>query len=173
MRVEQELLQLEREEMERQRESLLFENCAKIRQNRHSLENICDVDGYSGGYNDNVDYRKSMPELQHIPMEYRKSLPDVPSYKPAPEIDFHYRKSMPDIQHAYNRSVSDYCNNINQPDNRSRLIDHRKSMPELQQEMHRVGFRSPPPIIRQQPIMPAKPLRVLSKDQRDKDRFVL
>ncbi|KAK9723236.1 LIM domain [Popillia japonica] len=170
MRVEQELLQLEREEMERKRDNLLFGNCAKIRQNRHSLENICDVSGYSG-YNDSVGYRKSMPELQHIPIEYRKSLPDVPNYKPAPEIDFQYRKSMPDIQHAYTRSMTDYCNNIGQPDVRSRLIDHRKSMPELQQEMQRTGFRSPPPIVRQQPIIPAKPLRVLTTEQQDKDRL--
>lgn len=157
--------------MERQRENLLFENCAKLRQNRHSLENVCDVDGYPG-YSDNVNYRKSMPELQHIPIEYRKSLPDVPNYKPSQEIEFQYRKSMPNIQNAYGRSTSDYCNNMNQNNNRARLIDHRKSMPELQQEMQH-GFRSPPPIVRQQPIMPAKPLRVMTKEQRDKDRLVL
>ncbi|XP_071054643.1 LIM domain only protein 7 isoform X2 [Onthophagus taurus] len=109
LRVEAELKQLELEEFERQRENMLFRE--KLRQNRHSLENICDARIYPQTYNDKVNYRKSMPELQ-VASEYRKPHPEVPNYHhPSPEIDYQYRKSMPDIQHAYNRSVSDYCNN--------------------------------------------------------------
>ncbi|XP_060515801.1 uncharacterized protein LOC132695522 isoform X2 [Cylas formicarius] len=156
LKVEQELRQLEREELERQRENRLFQesrNRARLQNNRHSLENICD------DYHTyvNTDYRKSMPELQHLPLEFRKSIGDVTSayYERSEEI--HYRKSMPDIQHAYHASADRrtlITNNLP-------AIDHRKSMPELQHDARRSAFISPPPVNRQ-PIMP-KPLRTQPK----------
>lgn len=165
MKVENELLQLEREEMERKRDSIIFrENQAKLRQqqNRYSLENICDnVESYP----QYTDYRKSMPELQHLQNDFRKSMPDVPSYVPPPNhYELQYHKSMPDIQRAYNKSVNDYRNNT--PDNNLLMIDHQKSLPELQHEVHRNHFRSPHSLQRQ-PIMPGKPLRPI------KDRLLM
>ncbi|EFA11200.1 LIM and calponin homology domains-containing protein 1 isoform X1 [Tribolium castaneum] len=159
LKVEHELRQLEREELKRQHENMLFqESRAKARlNNRHSSENIFD-DMY---YQDGVNYRKSMPELQHVPLEYRKSLPDVPNaysvYRPVPELDVQYRKSMPDIQHAYHKSVPEYHKSV------SENLDHRKSMPDIQ----RSAFKSPPPV-KKQPIMPGKPIRPMSKEQRDR-----
>ncbi|CAH0562651.1 unnamed protein product [Brassicogethes aeneus] len=143
LKVEQELRQLEREELERQRENLLFRESrakARMQNNRHSLENICD-ESYPG-----VDYRKSMPELQQIPLEYRKSVPDVPNvYRSIPDLDVQYntRQSMPDIQHM--------------PAPEQLLMGNRKSMPELQLDMdvHRSAFKTP---TYRQPILPGKPI---------------
>ncbi|XP_063928121.1 uncharacterized protein Smash isoform X3 [Zophobas morio] len=160
LKVEHELRQLEREELKRQHENMLFQESrakARLQNNRHSSENIFD-DMYSP-YHDGVGYRKSMPELQHVPLEYRKSLPDVPNaysvYRPVPELDVQYRKSMPDIQHGY-KSVPEYHKSV--PEN-----DHRKSMPDIQ----RSAFKSPP-TVKKQPIMPGKPIRPMSKEQRDR-----
>lgn len=135
------------------------ENQVKIRQqNRYSLENICDNVENCPQY---LDYRKSMPELQHMSNNFRKSMPDVPSYiSPPNNYNLQYHKSMPDIQRAYNKSA-DYhnipseCNLI--------VMEHQNSMPELQHELQRNIYRSS---INKQPIMPGKPLRPL-KDQRD------
>lgn len=104
-----------------------------------------------------------MPELQNVPIEYRKSVPDVPSYvykKSIPDVDLQYRKSMPNIQHAYQK-LSPEHHRIDRSlsiDSDLRVpLDHRKSMPELQHDMHHSAFKSPP--INRQPIMPGKPLR--------------
>lgn len=156
LKVEQELRQLEQEELERQRENILFResrNRARLA-NRHSLENICD-DIYPTYAN--TDYRKSMPDLQHMPFEFRKSISDVPSAYYENSEPVHYRKSTTDIQHSYQSSVPEqrgFSNNL-------LTIDHRKSMPELQHDARRSAFISPPPINRQ-PIMPStKPLRTI------------
>lgn len=159
LKVEQELRQLEREELKRQRENILFQESrakARLQNNRHSSENIFD-DMYSSSYQDGINYRKSMPELQHIPLDYRKSMPDVPNayYRPVPELDLQYRKSMPNIQHAYHKSVPEYHKPVD--------MDHRKSMPDIQ----RSAFKSPPPL-KKQPIMPGKPIRPMTKEQRDR-----
>uniref|UniRef100_V5GIF7 LIM zinc-binding domain-containing protein n=1 Tax=Anoplophora glabripennis TaxID=217634 RepID=V5GIF7_ANOGL len=166
LKVEQELRQLEREELERQRENLLFRESrakARLQSNRHSLENICDEIYPCYPPDSTVDYRKSMPELQNVPLEYRKSVPDVPSYvykKSIPDIDLQYRKSMPNIQHAYQKLSPDHhrIDRSMSIDSDLRVpLDHRKSMPELQHDMHHSAFKSPPP--NRQPIMPGKPLR--------------
>lgn len=169
--MEHELLQLEREELERKRDNIIFrENQVKTRQqNRYSLENICDnVDNNHSQYS---DYRKSMPELQHLPNDFRKSMPDVPNYVPPPnhyELRLQYHKSMPDIQRAYNKSV-----NV-APQNNLLMIDHQKSMPELQPDAHRNHLRpahsAPAP---RQPIMPGKPLRPLKEQRENKDRMLM
>lgn len=107
-----------------------------------------------------------MPELQHVPLEYRKSLTDVPNaysniYRPVvPELDAQYRKSMPDMQNPYQQKTVSNAE-IKIP------ADHRKSMPDIQ----RSAFKSPPPNAKRQPIMPGKPLRPLNKDT--KDRFLM
>ncbi|KAF7268509.1 hypothetical protein GWI33_018387 [Rhynchophorus ferrugineus] len=138
LKVEHELRQLEREELERQRENMLFrESRARLQSNRHSLENICD-DIYNP-YTKS-DYRKSMPELQKIPVEFRKSISDVPSAYYENTEQYQYRQSMPDIQHAY-QSTGFASNNL-------LAIDHRKSMPELQHETIRSAFISPTPMSR-------------------------
>ncbi|RZC35934.1 LIM and calponin -likey domains-containing protein 1 [Asbolus verrucosus] len=162
LKVEHELRQLEREELKRQHENMLFQESrakARLQNNRHSSENIFD-EMYSP-YQDGVNYRKSMPELQHIPLEYRKSLTDVPNaynvYRSV-ELDVQYRKSMPDIQHAYHKSIPEYHKPT--ADN---SLDHRKSMPDIE----RSAFKSPPPVKRQ-PILPGKPIRPMSKEQRDR-----
>lgn len=170
LKVEHELLELEREEMERKRDSIIFrENQAKIRQqNRYSLENICDnID-----YPQYTDYRKSMPELQHITNDFHKSVPDVPSYIPPPNhYDLQYHKSMPDIQRAYNKSINEYKNIM--PENNLLMIDHQKSLPELQQDnIHRNHLRTGPNQIQRQPIMPGKPIRPL-KNRDNKDRLLM
>ncbi|KAH0816731.1 hypothetical protein MTP99_019512 [Tenebrio molitor] len=162
LKVEHELRQLEREELKRQQENMLFRESrakARLQNNRHSSENLFD-DVYSP-YQDGVNYRKSMPELQHVPLEYRKSLPDVPNaynvYRPVPESEVQYRKSMSDIQHAYHKSVPEYHKSA------ENSLDHRKSMPDIQ----RSAFKSPPPV-KKQPILPGKPIRPMSKEQRDR-----
>lgn len=78
LRVKHELLQLEREEMERQRENMIFResqarsqprNGLKNGPKRHSLEDIshpmAHQQMYQQMYQPDSDYRKSMPELQH------------------------------------------------------------------------------------------------------------
>lgn len=176
LKVEHELRQLEREEIERQRDNLLFSESrtkARIQNNRHSLENICD-DIYPNYQQEYTDYRKSMPELQHIPLDYRKSIQETPNsyYKRSDinDIDLQYRKSMPDIQQQYHKTPIkenvQKLNEINVP------IDHRKSMPELQQEIHhRSAFKSPPPPINRQPIMPGKPLRAKDSINFNQDNY--
>ena len=63
--MEQELFELEHDELKRKRENMLFRsNCAKLQQNRHSLENICDDAKVYPYYFENIDYRKSMPNLK-------------------------------------------------------------------------------------------------------------
>lgn len=157
LKVEHELLQLEKEQQEHMRDSLLFQESRSklgIHNNRHSLENICD--NLNAPYNDGLIYRKSMPELQHIPPEYRKSMPDVPNYKKKDQpINLQYRKSVPDIQQAYYKSTSEYQKSL--PDNNIGMLVSRKSMPELKTEYQKSAFY--PPMVNRQPIMPGKPLR--------------
>lgn len=177
LKVEHELLQLEREELERQRENILFrENRAKRLQQQqqqyrlhNSYENICDIGNDSRAMStayskedplrrstgsqqrELLDYRKSMPELQHLPQDYRTSCPlpadnntndnvalsyyhasaqpDKPTTYLQQQQQHNHRKSMPDIQHAYTRSMAEYCAATNRPMPTSH--DHRKSMPEL------------------------------------------
>lgn len=72
LKVKHELLQLEKEQQERQRVNILFNECrlkTQMQPNRHSLENICD----NLESTNNLNYRKSMPELQCFSKEYRKS----------------------------------------------------------------------------------------------------
>lgn len=173
LKVEHELLQLEREELERKRDSIIFrENQARTRQqNRYSLENICD--NVDNNYQQYSDYRKSMPELQHLPNDIRKSMTDEPNYIASPShYELQYHKSMPDIQRSFNKSVNEYSNIS--PQNNLLMIDHQKSMPELQIDIHRNNFRSTAQSIPRQPIMPGKPLRPL-KGQRDnkEDRLLM
>ncbi|KAJ8917972.1 hypothetical protein NQ315_002668 [Exocentrus adspersus] len=165
LKVEQELRQLEREELERQRDNLLFcESRAKARfqNNRHSLENICD-EVYSCYPENIVNYRKSMPELQNVPLEYGKSVSEVPNYmyrKSIPEADLQHRKSMPNIQHVYQNSSSEHDRidrSLSMDNDLKAPLDYRQSMPELQHDIQHSAFKSPP--INKQAIMPGKPLR--------------
>lgn len=135
--MEAELKKLEHEEFQRQKDNVLFRE--KLRQTRHSLDNICDADGYNSNYTDRTAYRKSMPDLDHVLLEYHK-----------PDTKYEYGKSMPDIQCAYNRSVLEYCNNAPSANPRP-AFDYRKSMPELQRKPE---LSSPPP--NWQPIKPQR-----------------
>lgn len=149
LKVEQELRQLEQEELERQRENLLFKESrtkARLQNNRHSLENICD-DSYLP-----IEYRKSNPELQHLPLEYRKSVPDVPTvYRNIPDMDIQYRQSMPNIQHMYQASAPELTLVNND------ILNNRKSLPNLKSDIHRSAFQSPP--IKPLPPLTGKPLK--------------
>ncbi|KAL1493264.1 hypothetical protein ABEB36_011349 [Hypothenemus hampei] len=143
LKVERELRQLEQEELERQRDNMLFrENRNRARlANRHSLDNICD-DIYANYAN--IDYRKSLPNLQDVNMEFPKSV---------------YDKQMQYIGHS-TPAIYTYRNSYLEEtgfSNNLLVIDHRKSMPELQHEAKRSAFV--PPMDRQ-PIKPStKPLR--------------
>lgn len=165
LKVKHELLQLEREQQERQRDNFLFgesRSKPRIQNNRHSLENICDNLSL---FTDNINYRKSMPELQHVPKDYRKSIPDAPIAYKKRDPAMQYRKSMPDIQHAYFKSTAEYQKSV--PENTIGLYaNNRKSMPELKTEYQKSAFYSP--AVNRQPIMPGKPIRPLAKDQRQR-----
>lgn len=85
LKVEQELRQLELEELERQRESLLFrETRAKAHlHNRHSMENLADRMYPPYSYENQVDCRKSMPELviqKSSTLDYGHSVPVSHNY---------------------------------------------------------------------------------------------
>lgn len=106
MRVERELLQLEQEELKRQRENLLLrENLARkeldhgtkmlMSANRRSLQDLNTVhttvvaNQFANGvsaphpvYPIPADYRQSMPDLQHIHLEQQRKLPPTPPVKP-------------------------------------------------------------------------------------------
>lgn len=175
--MEHELLQLEREELERQRENMMFrESHEKLyrQQNRHSLENICDAVGVFVQQPAKVDYRKSMPELQkeQYSNKYCETVSDMAFYyKSIPEVELQYRKSMPNIQEAYLRSIPDYKKPLPEIYNEMHVpIEQRKSMPELQ-DVQISAFRSSP--LNCQPIMPGKPLRPLIKEHQDKERYVM
>lgn len=181
LKVEQELRQLELEELERQRENMLFrESRAKAHlHNRHSLENLADNMYPCLLYENHVDCRKSMPELaiQNASIDYGRSVPlshnygyenvrDLESrgYFPSGtlvdgnlEIHVDNRKSMPDLQETYKKSNQEHYRSLNDPNARISL-ENRKSMPELQLIMHTSTFKAPP----RPSIIPAKPLR--SKD---------
>lgn len=145
LKVEHELLQLEKEQLKHQRENFLFQT--RTKDNRRSLENICD--SYE---TDRLNYRKSMPELQLVNKEFCKSMPNVPK---ADQIQ--YRKSMPDIQQAYFKSTADYQKTV--PENNLDVpLQHRKSLPEFKTEFQKSAFYSPQLLYRQR-IMPDKPLR--------------
>lgn len=134
LKVEHELLQLEKEQLKHQHDSFLYQS--RIRNNRRSLEDLCD-----SCETDGTNYRKSMPELQLC-----KSMPNVPKAD-------QYRKSMPDIQQAYYKSTAVPENHLDVP------LHHRKSLPELKTEFQKSAFYSPQ--ICRQPILPDKPLRPL------------
>lgn len=99
-----------------------------------------------------------MPDLQRVPVEFRKSISDVPSAYYENTEQIRYRQSTPDIQHAYQISAPEQRGFVG---NNLLAIDHRKSMPELQHDARRSAFISPPSVDRQ-PIKPCtKPLRTI------------
>ncbi|XP_066248867.1 LIM domain only protein 7 [Euwallacea similis] len=147
LKVERELRQLEQEELERQKESIVFrKNRTRNRlANRHSLENICD-DSYANYAN--ISYRKSLPDLQQMPVEFRQSMGDVPSAY-SERSQYSYQTSNPSINSSEHNFAS---NNL-------LTICNRKSMPELQHVSKNSAFMAPVPIDRR-PIKPCtKPLR--------------
>lgn len=136
LKVEHELLQLEKEQLKHQRNNFLLRT-------QRSLDNICD------SYDTDNNYRKSMPELQF--KEFSKTIPIL-------EQHHQYRKSMPDIQQAYYKNTTAYQKTV--PENNIDVVSlqHRKSLPELKSDYQRSAFYSPQ-MRYWQPIMPEKPLR--------------
>ncbi|CAG9759474.1 unnamed protein product [Ceutorhynchus assimilis] len=160
LKVERELQQLEQEELKRQRDNIIFQesrNSARLAGNRHSLENICD-DIYP--IYANTDYRKSLPDLQHLPLDYRRSIGDVPSgyYKNTDQI--RYGQSTPNIQHAFQTSMPEQRNFFSS--NNLVGISHRKPIPELQHDARRSAFISPLPNDRRLIKPSVKPIRSIS-----------
>ncbi|KAF5300388.1 hypothetical protein FQR65_LT01009 [Abscondita terminalis] len=171
LKVEHELLQLEKEELERRRENIVFrENRTKsyLQNNRHSYENICDSTNIFTQYPENVNYRKSMPNLQN-----EEKLPADISYYCNSLLDAHLQshKSMPDIQQMYKKSISEHKKTASEGQaDRHVLMNHGKSMPDLQQEKSVISFQLQH---NRQPIIAGKPLKLPSKEQRDKGRFMM
>lgn len=157
LKVEHELLQLEREELERQREHMLFrENRAKrlqLQQQQYRLhnsyENICDIDTdirpIANAYNTKeellrrppgdqqreqlLDYRKSMPELQHLPQDYRTTtrplITDItPSTIDNVELSYYHAQA-----HAHSHKQQHKAPYLQQ---QHQQHNHRKSMPDIQ-----------------------------------------
>ncbi|XP_050314761.1 uncharacterized protein CG43427 isoform X2 [Anthonomus grandis grandis] len=148
LKVRQELFQLEQEELERQRDEILFREGRKARlANRRSFDNICD-DMYPTYVN--TDFRKTL----QMPLSFSKSIGDMPGAYYNEPVKF--RQSTLDIQHSVPEQRSFTSNNL-------LAIDHRKSMPELQHDSTvRSAFISPVSMDRQ-PIKPStKPLRTIS-----------
>ncbi|CAG9855412.1 unnamed protein product [Phyllotreta striolata] len=152
LKVEQELRQLELEELERQRENLLFrENRAKVHHNRHSLENITERMYHhpSYMYENHIEYRKSLPELvrqKSSTMDYPRSVPvcNYYGYENVQDlkfkvhsqtldgnlgIPFDCRKSMPDLPHNQKKFSPEHHRPALEPS--PVRTEHRKSMPEL------------------------------------------
>lgn len=86
VQVKRELLQLEQEEMKRQRENMAFrenhmcgmETRNSFRNKRLSLEDISNpVEPQMYMYHPDTDYRKSMPELQHNAINYVYNAPII------------------------------------------------------------------------------------------------
>lgn len=139
LKVEHELLQLEKEQLKHQRNNFLLRT-------QRSLDNICDT------YDTDINYRKSMPELQFVTnKEFSKTIPILDQHH-------QYRKSMPDIQQAYYKNTTAYQKTV--PENNIDVVSlqHRKSLPELKSDFQRSAFYSPQ-MRYWQPIMPEKPLR--------------
>ncbi|XP_028139118.1 uncharacterized protein LOC114333446 [Diabrotica virgifera virgifera] len=177
LKVEQELRQLELEELERQRENMLFrESRAKAHlHNRHSLENLADKMYPCYLYENHMDCRKSMPELaiQNASLDYGRSLPTNQScayenirdlemrgyVQPGALVDGNLgipvdsRKSMPDLQQVYKKSSPEHQRPLVKQSTRIPL-EHRKSMPELQLDMNPLAFKTP-----KASAIPPKPLR--------------
>lgn len=173
LKVKHELMQLEKEQKERQRANIMFNECrlkSQLQPNRHSLENICDnLETYSQPAN-KINYRKSMPELQCISKEYRKSVMDVPNVHKRKDINsLQYRKSMPDIQHAYYKSTNEYQNAVTE-NSLGLYLNNRKSMPELESSCQKSAFCSPS-VMNRQPILSGKPITALTKEQ--KQRYLI
>ncbi|KAH1029594.1 hypothetical protein HUJ05_002805 [Dendroctonus ponderosae] len=154
LKVERELQQLEQEELERQRENIIFResrNRARLA-NRHSLENICD-DIYP--HYSKSEYRKSLPDLS---TEFQQSAGNASSSYYENIEPIKCMQSTPDIQHAYQSSAPEQRGFVR---NNRLAMDHRKSMPELKHDSRGLGFTSPPTFDRQ-PIKPStKPLRTI------------
>ncbi|KAK5639178.1 hypothetical protein RI129_011670 [Pyrocoelia pectoralis] len=172
LKVEHELLQLEREELERRRDNTAFrENHSQkyLQNSRHSYENICDSTNMFSPY-DNVNYRKSLPDLQHE--DYHNSVPNEELYfKTALDIQLQSHKSMPDIQQLYQKSTCEQKKSSSGTHNdKHLLINHRKSMPELQYDKL-IPIFQPSHLINRQPIIAGKPLKLPNKEQRDKGRY--
>lgn len=172
LKVEHELLQLEREELERRRENIAFrENRTKmyLQNNRHSFENICDSTNLYSEYPENVDYRKSMPNLQN-----EEKTHDIPYYcNSVLDIQLQSHKSMPDIQQLYRKPIPEHKKSASDIQaERHFVMNHRKSMPELQQDKPIMPFQ-PRQAINRQPIITGKPLKLPNKEQRDKGRFMM
>lgn len=148
--------QLEQEELERQRENIIFResrNRARLA-NRHSLENICDdiYPNYSKS-----EYRKSLPDLSS---EFQQSADENANCSSSYYENIGPLKCMqstPNIQHAYQSSAPEQRGFVSN----SRLaMEHRKSMPELKHDSRGLTFASPP--FDRQPIKPStKPLRTI------------
>ncbi|CAG9828592.1 unnamed protein product [Diabrotica balteata] len=177
LKVEQELRQLELEELERQRENMLFrESRAKAHlHNRHSLENLADKMYPCYLYENHIDCRKSMPELaiQNASLDYGRAPPtnhscayenirdlEMRGYvQPKVLVDGNLgipvdnRKSMPDLQQVYKKSSPEHQRPLVKQSTRIPL-EHRKSMPELQLDMNSLTFKTPKPS-----AIPPKPLR--------------
>lgn len=173
LKVEQELLQLEREEQERQEENMMYRDNRKklYRQtNRHSLENICDVsDVCHYNYHSKMGYRKSMPELQqnlNYANGYEMHPYEIPrSTNSFVDVNKQYRKSMPDIQQAYLQSVPECLKSVPDVYNKlSQPSEYRKSMPELQRDLQVSAFTTPVHVNRQ-PILPGKPIMAPKDDK--------
>lgn len=167
MKVEHELLQLEREELERQIDNVLFrESHAKMyrQNNRRSLDNICDTTDA-----ETINYRKSMPELQHSNNHHKSRTENCRYYGDVPKEEL-YHKSMPNIQQAYFKSIPDYQKSTSSANINLRM-DHRKSMSELQES--KVSSSKSHQVPNRQPIMPGKPLKFLVKEQREKERCAM
>lgn len=148
LKVEHELLQLEKEQLKHQRGNFLLRTQHK--NNRRSLDNICDTYDADAG----INYRKSMPELQFVTnKEFSKTMSDIPI------LDQHqYRKSMPDIQQAYYKNTNVYQKTVSENNIDVMSLQHRKSLPELKSDFQRSAFYSPQMHF-WQPIMPEKPSR--------------
>lgn len=166
LKVKHELLQLEKEQQERQRMNVLFNECrlkTQMQPNRHSLENICD----SLDTGNNMNYRKSMPELQCISKEYRKSGLDTQNASKRKDLSsLQYRKSMPNIQHAYYKSTTEYQNSASE-NTLGMFVNNRKSMPELESNCQKSAFCSPS-VLNRQPILSGKPISLLTKEQKQR-----
>lgn len=166
LKVKQELMQLEKEQQERQRVNILFNECrlkTQMQPNRHSLENICD----NLEATNHLNYRKSMPELQCISKEYRKSGLETSNTNKRKDLSsLQYRKSMPDIQHAYYKSTNDYQNSVSE-NSLGLFGNNRKSLPELESSCQKSAFCSPSSLNRQ-PILSGKPIGLLTKEQKQR-----
>ncbi|KAF5283583.1 hypothetical protein FQA39_LY17285 [Lamprigera yunnana] len=167
LKVEHELLQLEREELKRRHENTAFrENRTKIylQSNRHSFDNICNMTNLNSEYPEKTNYRKSMPDLKNTD----KASSDISYYfNSVLDVNLQSHKSMPDIQQLFVKLVPEYKKSSSDIQaERLMLIAHRKSMPELQQEIEMVSVQSHQPISTQT-VISGNSLKLSNKEQRN------